>query len=96
MPLQSQPGPVMEILKKGQNFHELLQSDLLIRDLSSRAAPNWKCAYYCNATKHREEAEVESTHVTAKVLYLVLEGTRMIYEAGIPERKLQARRFQNC
>ena len=59
----------MDTLKKGQNFHELLQSDSLIRRLCRRAAPspNWGRAYHGNPTKHCEETDVEGTHVSAKV-----------------------------
>ena len=59
--------PPTEELEKGQNFHELLQSDILIRGFSRRAVPNRGRAYHGNATKHREETDVESTHVSAKV-----------------------------
>lgn len=63
------------IRSETRNSIELLQSDILtcptrmIRGLSRRVAPNWERAYHWqgNATEHREENDVESTHVSVKV-----------------------------
>ena len=66
---EPEQDPPMEKLKKVQNFHELLQSDLLIWRLGRRASLNWGRAYHGNATKHCEEADVEGTHVPAKPWY---------------------------
>jgi hypothetical protein len=36
--------------------------------------PNWGRAYHGNATKHREETDVEGTHVSAEVCYHIVRG----------------------
>ena len=82
--------------QSGQNLHELLQSDILClskqffrirRTASKRAVPNRGCAYHGDATKHREEADVEGTHISAKVWSPMLGGTRTRCEGVIPELK---------
>jgi hypothetical protein len=57
----------------GQNLdpHELLQRNIhlaTINGIGRSAVPNWSRAYHGNATKDREQTEVEGTHVSVAVM----------------------------
>ena len=77
--------------QSGQNFHELLQSDILdgrdVRGLCRRAVPNWGRAYHGNATKHREKSDVEGTHVSVKGWYPTVRRYTYEMRGGIPGPK---------
>ena len=61
-----------------------------------RAVLNWGRAYHGNATKHREETDVEGTHISAKVWCLIVRMNtyeiRLIREGHTKAKKLQARK----
>ena len=91
-----------QLLEKGfqsaQNFHELLQSDILDgRGFSRRAVPNWGRAYHGNATKHREESDVKGTHVSAKGWYPTVRKKHVRYARGHTRtNNFKRGRFRNC
>ena len=82
--------------QSGQNFHELLQSDILDgrdgRGLCRRAVPNWGRAYHGNATKHREKSDVEGTHVSAKGWYPTVRRYTYEMRGAYQDQKIQARK----
>ena len=74
----------------GQNLRELLQSD--IHCYLRRAVPNWGRTYQGDATKHREETDVEGTHVSAKIWYPIVKmNTYEIRGGHTRAKKKQAR-----
>jgi hypothetical protein len=74
-----------------QNLHELLPRDIRLatsNGLSGNAVPNWRRAYHGNAAKHREQSDVEGTHVICD--NTVCPTVRKIFtrcEGGISDRK---------
>jgi hypothetical protein len=67
-------GLQKEILKSGQNLHELLPRD--IQCYSRSAVPNRRGrACHGSATKHREQTEFEGTHASVAVCPIVRRAT---------------------